>query len=209
MVSVQQRPVEIILRKGNKKFPGKTKAKTMRGWIQGQINSSLKKQDTETSFILEGVMNAYDHFHPETTLGIEIDSWKGKSSFRIIDKIDSIIVVKYQRPIKDEEPKEIQTEIQKSEMVSLINAIKFLNKGKPIETSALAMVFSRYENLGHSHWDYGDKPFFSDRYCHNKYTLALGVLDKLGMIKYSGGKIIVLNFKITLQETIERYLDKY
>ena len=91
-------------------------------------------------------------------------------------------------------------------MKQLIETIIYLDKGEPIKTPALALTFSDRAELGHSGWRRGGNPFFSDRYWHNRITIALNVLDKLQMIKYLGGKTTVLNCKTPLQEALEKFL---
>ena len=198
---------EVLLTKSETSFEGKTTAHDMRGWIKGRISKYGREKNTEYIFLFEGLLNAYNHFHPEVNLEVEVDSWKGKSSFRIIDKIDHIIVVKFQKPEKGQEPKEVQTVIYKTEMKILVEAILYLDKGEPIKTRILSLTFSDRAELGHSGWKRGDNPFFSDRHWHPKFALMMNVLDKLQMVKYLGGKTTVLNCKTPLQEKLEDYLD--
>ena len=198
---------EIILSKAETKFEGKTTAKDMRHWIIGRISKYSREKNAEYRFLFEGLLNAYNHFHPEINLEVEVDAWKGKSSFNIIDKVDHIIVIKYQKPEKGLDAKEVQTVIYKHEMKMLIDSILYLNNGEPIKTPVLALTFSDRAELGHSGWRRGENPFFSDRKNHNKFTLMLGALDKLKMIKYIGGKTTVLNCKIEFQESLENFLE--
>ena len=100
-----KRPTEVIVRLGKEKFIGKTTAKTMRGWIQGRISTFSKKGNAEMEFIFREILNAYNHYHPEKQIEVKVDQWKSNSSFNIIDKVDKIIIVNYQRPTKEEEPK--------------------------------------------------------------------------------------------------------
>jgi len=198
---------EVIIRKNEIKFEGKTTAKDMRGWLKGRTSKYGREKNIEYCMLFEGILNAYNHFHPEVNLEVEVDAWKGKSSFNIIDKVDSILAIKYQKPEKGEVAKEVQTEISKKEMQQLIETILYLDKGEPIKTPILALTFSDRAELGHSGWRRGDNPFFSDRKIHNKFTLMLGVLDKLKFIKYSGGKTTVLNCKCDFQQSLENFLD--
>ncbi len=207
-IPTKSQNTEVILRKNEIKFEGKTTAKDMRGWLKGRTSKYGREKNIEYRMLFEGILNAYNHFHPEINLEVEVDAWKGKSSFNIIDKIDSILVLKYQKPEKGEKAKEVQTEISKKEMQQLIETILYLNKGEPIKTPALALTFSDRAELGHSGWRRGDNPFFSDRKIHNKFTLMMNVLDKLQMVKYIGGKTTVLNYKVDFQQSLENFLDR-
>ena len=198
---------DVIVSRSETKFEGKTTAKDMRGWIKGRISKYGREKNIEYRFLFDGLLNAYNHFHPEINLEVEADAWKGKSSFKIIDMIDYIIVVKYQKPEKGEEAREVQTVIYKNEMKTLVESLLYLNKGEPIDSPVLALTFSDRAELGHSGWRRGDNPFFSDRHWHNKFTLMMNVLEKLKMVKYSGGKTTVLNCKVDLQESIEDFLE--
>ena len=198
---------DVILSKEELSFEGKTTAKDMRGWIKGRISKYSREKNTEYIFLFQGLLNAYGHFHPEVNLEVEADAWKGHSSFRIIDKIDHIIVVKFQKPDKGEEAKEVQTVIYKNEMKLLVESLLYLNNGEAIDSPVLALKFSHRAGLGHSGWSNGDNPFFSDRHWHNKFTLMMNVLDKLKMVKYSGGKTTVLNCKADFNEAIEDFLE--
>jgi len=193
---------EVIIRQGREKFSGQTTAKTMRGWITGHISKFSKKGNMEMEFIFREILNAYNHYHPEKRLDIPIERWKGKSSFQIIDKLDRIIVIKYQKPNKLEEPRRIETEIKKEEIKYLISLIKYLDKGKPIKTKTIALNFSAHYGLGHLTW----KSFFADRKYHNQLTLMLRVLDRIGYTNYLGGKSKWLNNKISFQLALDNYL---
>jgi hypothetical protein len=201
-------PTEFLIQKNEALFNGKTTASDMRGWIKGQIQKYSKKDNLEYTMVFQGILNAYNHFHPEVKLELEIDSWKGKSSFEIIDKIDNILVVKYQKPIKDGEPEKQETIFQKREMLLLLECIDYLKDYELIPTSILSMTYSDREELGHTGWKTGEKPVFCDRKFHNSFTIMLNVLDKLGMIEYKGGITQILNFKTPFQEALERFLSK-
>jgi len=205
-----KKQTELILRKGENKFEGKTTAKNMRGWLKGRICKYSKSNDLELRMVFEGILNAYNHFHPKIELEVPIDSWKGKSSFQILDNLDEIVIIKYQKPKKGEEPKRIENRISKDEVKTLINCIKKLSeklydkKIPTIETKYLAMAYSRALDLGHNGW----KEFFSDRNNHNKLTLMLGALDKLNLINYSGGKTTWLNNKLSFQKSLDDLITK-
>jgi len=202
MVEIKvNKPIERIEKLGEmNKFTGKTTAKTMRGWIQGRINKFLNQDNLEMVFVFKEILNAYNYYHPETEMNVKVDSWKGKSSIELIKSMDKLTIIKYQRKDKHSEPTQMITEVTKEELNALIEVIKKLSKDmEVIETKYLAMAYSTALELNHSGWKTGDKPFFSDRKTHNKFTLMLGALDKLGFIEYSSGKTKLLNKKLDIQ----------
>lgn len=111
---------------------------------------------------------------------VSIDSWKGKSSFKLEEVGDLIIVTKYQRPDKDSEAKPIKYEIEVSELRELKKAIIRLKEITPIiKSRQLGEYFYQTD------WD----TIFSNRKRHNHFNIMLNVLDKKGFIKYQVGKI--------------------
>jgi hypothetical protein len=190
-----------IEREGNiESFRGKSVAKSFRSWIASKKGQASKKDNLELVFILNEIERAYNHFHPEKITEVEVDSWKGKSSFEVIKQIDRLIIIKFQRKSKGEEPSEIQTEIGKDEIVSTINSIKELGlSGEGIKTRDLAKSFCMKMNyneiLSGNFWEH----FFSNRPLHNRFTLLLGALDKLGFISYKGGVTKLLNQGLSIQ----------
>ena len=160
MNTIHNRQTEIIISEGRNKFSGKTTAKTMRGWIKGQISKAVKSGNTERDFVYREFLNAYNHFHPEKIATGEIKGWKGKSGITNIQKLpDKIIVTRFQRPNKDEEPKEVNIEIQNYELKPVLEFFSKLEIGDKVKTKVLALAYSRALELGHSDWD----DFFSDR----------------------------------------------
>jgi len=198
-----KRQTEVILSRGKEKFEGMTTAKNYRNWVLGRISKYGKgrsPKDLEYRMFFEGILNAYNHFHPEVKLTVPVESWKGKSSFQILDGIDKIIIVKYQKQEKGEQPKRVETTATKEEVSVLISIIKKLNR-ESIKTRTIALSFSNYFKLGHLTW----KEFFADRIWHNKLTLILGALDRLGIIIYRGGKTTLLNNNLSLQESLDNF----
>ena len=199
---------EFLIQKNETCFSGKTTASDMRGWIKGQIQKYSKRNNMEYTFVFQEILNAYNHFHPEVKLEIQIDSWKGKSSFEIIDKIDNIVVVKYKKPVKYEEPERQESIINKKEMLLLLECIDYLKDYESIPTKVLSMTYSDRADLGHTGWKTGDYPLFCDRKFHNLFTIMLNVLDKLGMVEYKGGMTRILDLKTPFQEALEKFLLK-
>jgi len=182
-----------------------SQAKTERGLLLGLIQKFLK--DTKKGKIysakeLEVVFTGFlSKFNELEKVGIsKINSWKGKSGIiQLIKKPDRIIAIRMQKPNKDSEPKEVRIEMTKEEINAAIVALNELFDDKPIKTRYIAMIFSRILNLEHSGWNKGNKPFFADRFYHNKLTNILDVLDSEGLIHYSGGLTKVLKNKLEIQ----------
>ena len=162
-----------------------SKAKTFRGWLLGAIARTKHSGNVEMRIILEEIYNKYNSFQTEEE--VEIKRWKGKSSFELIEMPDKYIVVKYQRPARGDEPRPIRTEITRHEMAVLYSVICDLWAEEPLKTKIIAQEWSnrmgyRFEGLG-PFW----QQFFTDRRVHNKFTLALGILEKKKKISYVGG----------------------
>jgi len=203
MATIPSRNREIIIKQGTPKFEGMTTAKDMRGWINGRISKYAKSKELEYELFFRGILNAYNHFEPEVVGKTNVDSWHGKSSFEIIKLLDKLIIIKYQKPDKDSEPKKIVTEATKKELNALLDSINYLNKEEAIDSKVLALTYSDRLGLGHSGWRKGDNPFFSDRKAHNHFTLMLGALDNLGLIEYKGGKTKVKEGKLNIQMVLD------
>lgn len=182
------------------KFSGKTTAKDFKGWLEGKISLFARKDNTEMLFIFQEVLRAYNHYNPEKKVQVEVEGWHGKSSFEIIKELDKLVIIKFQKPDKDSEPKEIRIEIPKEEIIAMIGSIKELEVSSEwIETKDLALRFSNKLGIYHSGWKTGDNPIFSDRKFHNRLTLLLDALDKMELIKYSGGKTKILEKDLSIQ----------
>jgi hypothetical protein len=198
MVIKFQREIETIEREGNI-FENYKSYKSFRTYINSRIVKSINQDNLEMVHLLKGILKIYDNFHPSKDIEVELEKWKGKSSFEIIKGIDKITIIKYQKAAKGEEAKEVRTEVSKEEIIAMIDALKRLDNNKPIRTDKLAMLWSQMLNMNHSGWDYGNKPFFSDRSTHNRYTLLLGALDQLGLVIYKKGTTTILNKQISIQ----------
>ena len=187
-----------IEKKGEPIVLGVKGCKSYRKALQTLIGSYYKKGEIELEFHTRGLLNLYNEFHPEKKISVEVKKWKGKSSFELIKELDKLIIIKYQKPEKGMKPIEVRTEVNKQEIQAMINALlKYPNE--EVKTRYLAIEYSRNLGLFHSGWKTGINPIFSDRSFHNKYTLLLGALDSLGLVKYLGGKTKLLNKNISIQ----------
>ncbi len=190
------------------KFNGKSSAKDMRGWIDGRLSIATRNNNLEVQKLLEIIKKAYNHYHPKEHIEVEASQWKGKSSFEIIKRVSGLTIIKYQKLDKLSEPKKIVTEVDSEELHSLIESILWFNNVECIETKDIARRFSYHIKQfqpdyfsksvyrdGRFDWD----SFFSNRIAHNKLTLMLNALDKLGFIEYSGGKTKIINKALSIQ----------
>lgn len=207
MVEIKSSGIMRLEKQGQEKFSGMSKAKSMRGWINGMLSKYSKAGNTEMEFVFREVLNAYNNFHPEKVLEVEVDKWKGRSSFEIIKGMDRITIIKFQKKQKGEEPTEVRVEVSKEELIALIQSIRQLAiSQKSIETKEIALGYCllldiRYNDKGRDLFEGGHfwENFFASRNLHNKLTLMLGAFDKLSLIKYSGGKTEVIEKDISIQ----------
>lgn len=113
---------------------------------------------------------------------VEIDSWKGKSSFEINRNGEEIIVIKYQKPERGAKAKPIKTIIQMRELSRLLRTIEYLFSRNKYESIKSRIIGEEFYNVK---WD----DIFSKRPIHNKFTIMLNVLEKKGLIDYRGGLV--------------------
>jgi len=207
MILYESRPVERIISQGKEKFRGISQAKSMRGWINGMIGKYSKSGNTEYEFAFREILNAYNKFHPEKKVELELDKWKGKSSFEIIKGLDKITIIRWQRRNKESEPEETRVDISKEEINAVIGSIKELALSqKSIDTKDIALGYCRrldirYNGKGRDLFEGGYfwNNFFSSRDLYLKFNVCLGALDFLGLIKYTGGKTTLLDKDISIQ----------
>lgn len=189
-----------IERQGKPVMFGVEGCKSMGKVFETLIAKASRTGNEEQRFFLIGLYNKYKQFHPDKIVETVVDSWHGHSSFEILKQVDRLIIVKYQKKEKGNEPTEVRTEVSKEELVALIWAIKEVRADtEEMETKHLA--FEYCYKLGLNDMLNGEfwKNFFSNRKLHNKFTLMLGALDKLGFIEYKGGKTKLLNKELSVQ----------
>jgi len=113
---------------------------------------------------------------------VDIDGWKGKSSFEFKEVGDYVLVKKYQKPERGAEPKEINYKIPLWELRRIESMIKdFFEKNKEEYLKSKDLATSFYEMT----WD----EIFTNRKIHNRFTIILNVLDKENIIDYRGGRV--------------------
>ena len=178
------------------KIKKRTSAKTPSGIILGDIqkiknseNFSLSKLDLLC--LLDGMYHKVKSL--EVSQEIKLKGWKGKSSFEVIKKPDKFIVITFQKPDKDSEPKKIKRDISKEEINKLYWVLDKLNEGKKISSRDIGELYykKRWENV------------FSDRYQHTQLNLMLRLLDYFGLTHYRGKYTTILKSRIELQNILK------
>lgn len=192
------RNTETIVSQGKPTILGVKSCKSFRKALQTLIGQNAKKGYTELEFYTRGILELYNKFHPERVTEIEVESWKGKSSIEIIKQLDKLIIIKYQKPSKDEEPIKVRTEISQEELEAMIFAIKNSTE-EYTPTKKLALDYCI--KMGYDEMLEGNlwKNFFSNRQLHNRFTLMLDALREEGLIEYKHGKTKLLNKDISIQ----------
>lgn len=181
-----------IVKQGNSKLPDYSKAKSMRGFLQGmqlRFARGDSPESVQARLIINTLNDAYNHFHPKLNGEIEVPTWKGKSSFEVIIELDKWVVVRFQRPAKGEEPVEVRVEIPIVEVNSMGKVINSMMVQEKLSSKEVLEMF--YKVMG---WDWvsWNHSIFTNRSLHNRLTKLLGAFDSLGLIEYKGGKVLKL-----------------
>lgn len=180
-------------------FKKRSSAKTPAGLVIGMAKKLSNSKGNV--FTKMEMLQLFSQLHRdirnlETSEKVKLESWKRKSSFSIKpippNKPKKFIVITYQKPSPDEEPREIKKEISRDEVNDIIYWInrltaegRFYDEKKKVSlipTSEIAERFYR-EN-----W----KVIFSNRYKHFTINSILRLLNELGIIHYKGGYTQVL-----------------
>ena len=201
-----------IEKEGNiAKFTGKTKARDFRNWLNGHISKDARENKMESVMILQECLRAYNYYEPMQVGEVDIKSWRGKSGVEVVKGLDKLILIRHQKSSKNAEPQEKKIEIEKEELVAVINSIRELSiLHEQIETKDLAMQYclkldiktnDKGEGLfsTNNFWE----KFFNFRRLHNRVTTILAGLESLGVISYSDGKTKLLDKNISVQLILE------
>jgi len=172
-------------------FKKKGNSSTIKGYMLQKMKEARREKNFEVAVLIQHFYKKCCEF--ESSEEVRLESWKGKSSFEIIAKPDKFIVITFQKPTQDEEPKKIKREILKEEVNKVLWAISELNKNKKIPTRDIGELVYKKE------WD----RIFSNRQLHTELNLILRLLDKYGVIHYRGGFSQVLKNVIEIQEVLK------
>lgn len=172
-------------------FRKRGNSKTFKGYMIQKMKEAKQDNNLEVMYLIQHFYKKYLEFEESTR--IKLESWKGKSSFKLIKKPESFIVIKYQKPDKYSEPIETKREVHFQELNWVLKCISQLNTGEKIKTRLIA------EKVYGKKW----KEIFSDRYLHTQLNYILNILDKLELIDYRGGLTNVLKESTEIQTIIK------
>lgn len=207
---ITKKATETIIIQGNpQEIMGLKSANSEKGFLQAKINHFARFPDAKYSgkdveMILRAVLGVHEKFH-SNKVQVEINGWKGKSGIvEIIDKPDSIDIVRFRKLDQDSEPKRIVHNIPKRDINVVLNAILRNKDKEKIKSKEIALEYCKILNLNfNTHkrnlWDNDGfiwDNFFSDRKLHNMLVDILDLLDKKGCIHYRHGIIQFLNTKL-------------
>ncbi|HJX50853.1 MAG TPA: hypothetical protein VJ438_05330, partial [Candidatus Nanoarchaeia archaeon] len=131
-MELTSRPIEKIEKKGEPIVLGVKHCKSYRKALETLIGLNYKRGHTELEFYTRGLLELYNKFHPERVLDVEVDRWKGKSTFEIIKNIDKLIIIKYIKKDRDSLAQEVRVELIREELQALITVIKRLSQHKEL-----------------------------------------------------------------------------
>jgi len=160
----------------------KSSSKSFKGWLIGKIKEST---DMETRIFLQEIYKKYEEFNSKKeviTLEI-IEGWKGKDSISIDKRFDNDFVIETHN--KDKETNEVTTSKHNIPKENVNNMLTFISYWKVGESHK---CYEFAEMLGCTDW----KEVWKERMTiyFPLYYYPLKILEKLGIIKYSGrGKI--------------------
>jgi hypothetical protein len=92
--------------------------------------------------------------------------------------------------------------ITKEEILAIVDSLNALSSKETIDSRELALSYSYRLGLGHTAWKTGDKPFFSDRWNHYKFTLILRAFADENLIEYEKNHIKLIKQPIELQDIL-------
>ena len=159
----------------------RTSAKTKNGLVLSYAKKFRQEGNLEMAIFCQELYKQM--FKLEKIERFQADQWRGKSSVNFLIEPHRVIVERYRRIDRHQKPIKVSSELTREEINRVIWAINELNKGKTIETSAIA------ETVYNKGW----KLVFSTRKLHIKLVEILNYLEYRKDIHYSRvGKIKVL-----------------
>jgi hypothetical protein len=166
----------------------RSNSKTFPGWLISEIKQARDKSNFEMALLMQTIYKKYKQY--ELSEKIILNGWKGKSSLQIIEKPDSFEIITYQKEDQESKPKKVSKHISKAEVNEVLTIINELDKNEKIPTRSIGEFLYKEE------WD----RVFSNRFEHTNLNYILRLLDYYGIIKYRGGKSIVLKDIKEIQE---------
>ena len=197
-VKENNQTIEKIEVQGNPKdFLGVKSSKTFRNYIQSRIN---RIKDVETRFVLMGILEAYNYFHPINKTKVKIQGFKGKSSIEIIKRPNHFETIQYRKT--DDGIKEIKNNVTIQELKPLISCFKGLSVKKRYKTRYIAQEYCKsaeisLDSKGRAFFDdkgFNFNMFVGDRNNYCKFNIMLKILEYYGFVEYfKSGEIIILD----------------
>lgn len=147
------------------------------------VGRADKLEKNDLVIILRELLNLFNKEQK-----VQISGWKGKSSFEIKDLGDTVYVEKYKRDDKNEEARPQNFEINAEELNRLKGIIfSWFNYKKNIHLDSNGSPHLKSTQVAEYFYNKDwDNEIFNHRKTHNLYTIMLNVLDKKGLIRYSG-----------------------
>ena len=158
-------------------FKKKSNANTFKGFLLGRMNIARDEDNNEMIKVIQIIYKKYSEYEKDEE--VILRSWKGKSSFELIEGIEKYVVVTYQKSSKGEKPKRMTREVMKIEVSEVLKNIIYLSEfyDEGIPTSIIAQIYYVMP------W----KDVFSDRKKHAQLNCILRILEKKEIITYKGG----------------------
>ena len=151
---VKNRKIESVVSEGIdfSIFRKKTTSKTPSGLILSYAKEFKKDNNLQIAILFQEVYRKIKDM--EMSEKVKIDSWKGKSGIKLIEKPDKFICITYKKADKWETPKEIKKEIYKEDLNKLIIILNSIDEKDKIPTKELA---ERFYKKDWQSWVYGHR----------------------------------------------------
>jgi len=160
----------------------KTNAKTFAGWLIGKVKQAKNEENLEVMHLLTSIYEKYmelekRRLQPVIELEI-IEGWKGIDNIELFRGFENDFVIKSHT--KNKETGEVTTQTHQIK-VERVNTLFFWIKQWKLGETHKCYDFA--EKLGYKDW----KELWKERKQYfEKYYHPIKILEKLGIIKYSG-----------------------
>lgn len=204
---LNNKPIESIEEVGDsKEIWGIKSNKTYRQFLQSKINHFMKTGNKDMEFVIRQMMMAYDHYHPQTTVKVEIQGFKGKSGINVQEYPTYFETVQYRKT--DNEIKEIKHKIPKYQLKWVLDTILRLQLNKKVHTRYIAQEYVKIAGMdkdaeGRAYFDdkgYNFSMFFGCRSHYTPFNICLKILEYYKIIRYyKDGQVEKLKDSLELQ----------
>lgn len=160
----------------------KTEAKTFKCWLIGSIRVAKEDKNEEMRVLLEEVLSKYNELNPKNTQSIIeleiISGWKGKDDINIYEGFENEFIIIEHR--KDKETGEVE---QSTHTIPHENVNRILFHIKKFQIGEKRKCYDFANVLNFSTW----KDLWKERKIYfAEYYYPIKILEKIGIIKYSG-----------------------